>query len=124
MTRSICINHGCNKLVTFSRTNMDGTKRWRIHCDHCQKASYGKWPHRKGVTPYKTGKCSNHDMHLGFKCATDFTKVHPDAKGITEVDHKNGDHCDNSPENLEELCKYCHSFKGQRAGDFDNTRRK
>lgn len=38
---------------------------------------------------------------------------------MTEVDHKDGNHCNNSPENLDELCIVCHKIKGQMSGDYN-----
>jgi hypothetical protein len=121
--RPICINHGCNDPCTYSHKDAEGNPRWRIHCSHCQAASYGKWPHRPGVTPYKTGKCSNHDSHLGFPCATQFDAIPDWAKGITEVDHKDGDYSNHNLDNLEELCVICHKLKGQLTGDYNNQKR-
>lgn len=120
--RPKCINHGCNKPVTFSHKDEQGNRRWRIHCGHCQKASYGKWPHAEGVTPFKTGRCTNTDSHLGFKCATNWQQIPKWAKGMTEIDHKNGNHMDNRPSNLDELCVHCHKLKGQLAGDYRGHR--
>lgn len=114
--RPICVNHGCKKPVAH-----DG-KRWRVHCGHCQAASFGKWPHCEGVTPFKTGKCSNTDGHLGFDCLIKWSKVPKWAKGMTEIDHKDGDHTNNKLKNLEELCPICHKLKGQLAGDFNNRK--
>jgi hypothetical protein len=121
--RPICINHGCNEPVAYSRQNYDGSYRWRPHCSHCQAASYGKWPHRPKVNPFKKGKCSNQKGHLGFVCPTRFKLLPPNAKGITEIDHIDGDHTNNDPSNLQELCVICHKIKGQLAGDFDRTKK-
>jgi hypothetical protein len=121
--RPTCINHGCNKPVTFSHKDERGNKRWRIHCGHCQGASYGKHPHAVGVTPYKTGKCNNKDGHLGFTCFTRLEKAPKWAKGLTQVDHKDGDNTNNHPSNLDELCPMCHSLKGQLNGDFNGRRK-
>jgi hypothetical protein len=120
--RPICINHGCNKPVTYSHKDTNGNPRYRIHCGHCQKASYGGWPHAPGVTPFKTGKCSNTDGHLGFGCMIKWTKIPDWAKGMTEIDHIDGDHTNNDPGNLDELCPICHKLKGQLSGDFNNQK--
>ena len=122
MTRPICINIGCGQPVTFTRKDSKGNRRWRVHCSHCQAASYGRWPHRPGVTPFKTGRCSNHDGHLGFDCITNLPNAPDWAKGLTEVDHINGDRDDNSLENLQELCIICHKLKGVQQGDFGRIR--
>lgn len=121
--RPICVNHGCDEPVVYSNKDTQGNPRWRIHCSHCQSASWGKWPHRAGVTPFKTGKCSNVDGHLGFTCMIKWTKVPAWAKGMTEVDHKDGDRTNNDHKNLDELCPMCHKLKGQQSGDFDKTKR-
>ena len=122
--RPICINHGCNNgVATMAGRVHDNDPRWRVHCTHCQAASYGKWPHRTGVTPFKTGKCSNTDGHLGFDCMIKWSKVPNWAKGMTEVDHIDGDRTNNHPTNFDELCPICHKLKGQQSGDFDKTKR-
>lgn len=120
--RPICINHGCSQPVIYSHRDTYGNPRWRIHCSHCQAASYGKWPHRAGVTPFKTGKCTNVDGHLGFDCMIKWSKVPAWAKGMTEIDHIDGDSTNNNVENLDELCPICHKLKGQMNGDYNNSR--
>lgn len=121
--RPTCINHGCNEPVTYSHKDSEGNPRWRIHCSHCQQASYGRHAHRSGVTPFKTGKCANYDSHLGFPCPTKFESLPDWAKGITEVDHKDGDYSNHDLDNLEELCVICHKLKGQQSGDYNNQKR-
>jgi hypothetical protein len=121
--RPKCINPGCNKPVTYSHKDEQGNKRWRVHCGVCQKASWGGCAHPKGVTPFKTGKCSNNDGHLGFACGTDYDKA-PHLVGMTDVDHKNGNPMDNRPENLDELCPMCHKYKSKLAGDHNGQKRR
>ena len=116
--RPVCINHGCNQPVTYSNRNQQGQPRYRIHCSHCQKASYGGHAHRIGVTPYKQGRCVNQDGRLGFDCATKFDRIPAWARGITEVDHRDGNRHNNHPHNLQELCAVCHQLKGQQNRDF------
>jgi hypothetical protein len=120
--RPVCINHGCNTPVLPSAGKIsDPNPRWRVHCGPCIKANYGAQEHRAGVTPFKSGRCSNQDEHLGFKCVVDYKKT-PWAQGMTEVDHKNGDHTDNRIKNLDELCPMCHKHKGQLSGDYAQLR--
>ena len=121
--RPTCVNHGCGKPAASDHKKGDGTNRWRVHCSHCQGASYGRHPHQKGVTPFKKGICSNIDSHLGFPCPIDWKKIPSWAKGKTEIDHKDGNCNNNRIDNLDELCPMCHKFKSQLTGDHDNTRR-
>lgn len=111
MTRPTCINYGCDRLVTTCGT------RWRPFCSTCHKAGYGKGKLPKGVTSFKSGKCKNQDGHLGFTCAIDYTKA-TWAIGQTQIDHNDGNHLNNTPENCTELCDMCHTYKGKLAGDF------
>lgn len=116
-TRPICLNYGCNNLVTSSGT------RWRPFCSRCHKAGYDKTTTlAEGVTPFKTGMCSNQDGRLGFCCPIDYTKASW-AVGMTELDHVDCNHLHNVPENVMELCKICHHHKGKLSGDFKNQNR-
>ena len=109
--RPICLNYGCEKLVTHSGS------RWRSFCSRCHRAGYGAATLAEGVTPFKTGKCSNQNGQLGFECAIDYVKA-PWALGQTQIDHINGDHLENDPINCMELCDMCHTYKGKLSGDF------
>ena len=122
--RPTCVNHGCNGKVSVMEGKIsDPNPRWRVHCGHCQAASYGKWPHQPWVTPFKKGMCSNLDNHLGFPCVIDWKLVASAGLRVsTQIDHKNGDPADNRLENLQELCPTCHSEKGKRNGDFNGHR--
>ena len=121
MTAPNCINHGCGQPATYSGKDTKGNKKWRVHCGNCQKASYGATQHKLGVTPWKIGKCSNIDGHLGFPCPIDYEKA-PWASGQTEVDHKDGDHNNNDHANLDELCPCCHKEKSKRNDDHKGHR--
>lgn len=129
-TRTKCINPGCEELAAFDRTDVKGNKNWRIHCWRCHQYSYRKIkPNgqpvtlRPGVTEFKKFECCNKDGHLGFACIVDFTKLDSIlGRPITEIDHKDGNHFNNDPSNLEELCKYCHVYKGKLNGDFNSQR--
>ena len=137
--RPTCVNHGCDSLViaqSCTLSEAEQTNSWRPHCGRCQKAAYGGIDLAYGVTSFKTGRCSNIDGQLrltdgrkaGFECCMDWDKMDKTfhawkPSGITEIDHIDGDPSNNSIENLQELCKFCHSVKGQLAGDYDNSRR-
>jgi hypothetical protein len=82
-------------------------------------AGYGKTEYAYGVLPFKTGRCTNQDGHLKFKCAIDYKKA-PWAIGKTEIDHIDGNHLNNTLKNCKELCSLCHTFKGMLTGDFKN----
>jgi hypothetical protein len=119
--RPKCINHGCKTLVTYTAVFESGQKRWSVMCSACVKAGQGRQPWKPGVTPWKTGRCSNHDGHLGFSCTVNYKK-NPHFIGMTEVDHKNGNHVDNRKRNLDELCPMCHKLKSKLAGDYGQSR--
>lgn len=109
--RTTCLNHGCDNLTQHSGV------RYRPFCHRCHRANHGGAALREGVTPFKTGKCSNQDNHLGFACAMDYKKA-PWAVGLTHVDHIDGNHLNNNPDNCEELCALCHTQKGKMSGDY------
>jgi hypothetical protein len=110
--RPICINHGCNRGVTPS-----GPNRWRPVCHICHLRGYQEISLEEGVTPFKTGKCSNQSKHLGFSCPIDYEKA-PWVIGSTQIDHIDGNHLNNTLDNVQELCQPCHQEKGRINGDF------
>jgi hypothetical protein len=109
--RPICLNYGCEKLVTHNGS------RWRSFCARCHRAGYGAATLAEGVTAFKTGVCSNQNGQLGFGCAIDYVKA-PWALGQTQIDHISGDYFHNDPINCMELCDMCHTYKGKLSGDF------
>ena len=134
--RPICINYGCKKYCTTSNPG-----RFRPFCARCHQAgfTYRYRSYRtmadgstkiyiappvqlaEGVTPFKTGKCSNQKHgqkgYLGFPCPMNYKKA-PWAIGLTDLDHKDGDHTNNKIKNIQELCKLCHLEKSRRCGDY------
>ena len=112
LDRPICINHGCERGVHQSAPN-----KWRPVCQKCLINGYKGLPLGEGITPFKTGKCSNQSEHLGFPCPIDYEKA-PWAIGSTQIDHIDGNHLNNILDNVQELCQICHQEKGKINGDF------
>jgi len=58
---------------------------------------------------------------LGFKCP-----VHPSEwdffQGSLDMDHLDGNHFNNVPENVDTYCKLCHTRKSKEVGDWDRWR--
>ena len=109
--RPTCANWGCDKPVAHCGT------RYRPVCDRCHRIGYTTGVYPPGITPFRTGYCSNKDGHLGFVCCVNYQQA-PWAKGKTQIDHKDGNHLNNKPSNLDELCSLCHQHKGMLNGDF------
>ena len=112
-----CININCNNNVTYSRTNADGTKRWRPVCDKCHRASYGAIPLREGIIVVKKDYCENVDSRFGYKCT-----AHIPYSGALELDHIDGNQVNNKLNNIQTLCKVCHSYKSHKNEDYKKGR--
>jgi hypothetical protein len=79
-------------------------------------------------TEVETAKSSevpwiNGRADLGFSCYTNWKLVKKErAKIVTHMDHIDGNHLNNDPANLQELCPYCHDTKSNINGDKDPWR--
>lgn len=104
MTR-ICSVPGCGKKGQhLGMYGKDGQpyRRAKCHKHHSQQYGIGRYEylnHRKNY-------CENIDSRLGYKCTSTIVW-----EGQLEVDHINGIHTDNRPENLQTLCRNCHGYK-------------
>jgi hypothetical protein len=115
MTRPNCeqtLSNGqvCDLPATLLNYRVDGSPMWRNidgkpACYYCHS---NKYPHMKnrGYTAHKKNYCENIDGRLGKICTT--TISHP--KELT-VDHIDGNHDNDDPDNLQTLCACCHNLK-------------
>ena len=56
-----------------------------------------------------------------FFCPINWKKYKILVTGVFEIDHINGNHWDNSKDNVQSLCKLCHETKSILSGDKKNT---
>ena len=83
---------------------------------HFIKYGLGGWDYRI----HRKDFCENEDGRLGFKCTT--TIIDPEWQ--LDTDHINGNPSDNRKENLQTLCKCCHSIKTRDSKDYASPGRK
>lgn len=66
---------------------------------------------------YRKTYCENIDGRLGEKCTS---TIH--WPGMLHVDHIDGNHDNDDPENLQTLCANCHSWKTNQEMDWENRK--
>lgn len=129
MDERICIEEGCNSLGQhMGRIRLDGSI---IRRKRCYKHHVAHQATKKGLTPtqwtnsfhpylkYRKEYCENIDHRLGFTCTA--TIVWP---GQLQVDHIDGNHDNNEPENLQTLCANCHAVKTNIYRDWEDKKNK
>ena len=108
-----CVNDGCDNDVIV--------RDWKYYsfkhlCSRCNSLMKKNLPPPLGVTFYKKRYCENKDGRLGFKCPVDPNFEFPHS--VLHGDHIDGDHENNTMQNLQTLCSICHHLKGLKSGDF------
>ena len=108
-----CINDGCENDVAVREW-----KYWsfKSECSSCQNHRK-KGKNRPGVTIHKKNFCENIDGHLGFKCPVRSKKIWENFLQSLDLDHADGDHNNNIPDNVKTYCKLCHGKKSIDSGD-------
>lgn len=110
--RPKCVNEGCGRLAQHVHKNRHGEIRYRATCYDCHLAGMGLMNYHAGVTPRKKGYCENNGQY-GFVCLNKKLGI----KGYeTDLHHKDHNHRNNDPRNIDELCKECHTTHHAKEG--------
>lgn len=134
--RPTCEIAGCSNQAqdTGKNRTTDGTKVYRHHTDigfvcsehHAEltgrKKGMSKVDWRNSFHPslrYRKKYCENTDGRLGYTCTSNIVW-----DGMLDVDHKDGNHLNNTEENLQTLCKCCHAYKSNINKDYKSPGRK
>jgi hypothetical protein len=127
-----CINPGCERDSAAREW-----KNWsfKSECSRCMNARKNKQyileegikyildkkGNNLGIVIHKEYFCQNHDGHLGFNCP-----VPRDGwigfESSLDLDHVDGDHYNNNPENVRTYCKLCHGRKSIESGDCNSNK--
>ena len=117
-----CVNPGCNRPVMVR-----DWKNWSIksECGTCYKARITGYfgPAMAGITIHKKNYCENIDGRLGWQCPVQ-KKAWTDLNMLNALDleHTDGDHFNNTPENVTTFCKLCHGKKSANNNDCSNQK--
>lgn len=127
-----CVNHGCLNKVTPREW-----KYWsfKSECNRCstarKKGNYifedgVRWitnnrGNNCGIIIHKEMFCENIDGHLGFICPVPKNEWIKFQSGL-DLDHINGNHYENDPENVRTYCKLCHNRKSIKSGDCNSNK--
>lgn len=116
-----CINIGCKNPVAIRHWSAQGDPSLKTECSRCSAARI-KGRSLTGIVFHKKNYCQNKDSILGFKCPMDPERYNEFPNDIYDMDHIDGNHHNNTPENLITICKVCHARKGKESGDFNSQK--
>lgn len=85
----------------FTKKNPDYSKKWHENNKDKKIATHRNWKYRK----YKKNQCEVCNF-----VAIDWCQL--------DVDHIDGDHFNDDPNNLQTLCANCHRLKSKLSGDI------
>ena len=114
----ICINKGCDRPVAIRHWSAQGDPSLKTECTRCSGARK-KNKNIEGISFHKKHFCENKDGILGFLCPLDNSRYSEFPSDIYHMDHLDGNHHNNSLENLKTFCAICHTRKGKESGDFN-----
>lgn len=113
-----CINIGCDKMVAIRHWSTQGDPSLKTECKKCANARIQNKT-IPGITFFKKKYCENNDGILGFSCPMDKTRYNEFPCDIYHMDHLDGNHHNNTPNNMKTFCSICHTRKGSEKGDFN-----
>jgi 5-methylcytosine-specific restriction endonuclease McrA len=118
-TIPICINNGCDRPVGIRHWSAQGHPSLKTECYRCISAR-NKNRNIEGIQFHKKHYCENKEGILGFLCPIDYKRYNEFPSDIYHMDHLDGNHHNNSLENLKTFCAICHTIKGKKNGDFNS----
>ena len=140
--RPRCSSPECARPCDIISTRKDGSPLYRKICKTCHSSKTASKHGLKNLKevvamnagfdnptdyansthPYRRHRkdfCENIDGRLGYVCDS---VIRMSAQ--LEVDHRDGNHLNNDPNNLQTLCKMCHTFKTYANKDYATPGRK
>lgn len=113
-----CVNIGCTNFVAVRNW---GNWSFKSECSRCQN-DRKKNIIRKGIVIHKKNYCENFDGHLGFTCIVKSKESWVGYEMSLDLDHVDGNHNNNIPDNVKTYCKICHNKKSKEQGDCSNKK--
>ena len=118
----LCINTGCTKQVSirhWAASKVSDIPSLKTECSRCSNARL-KNRNIEGVVFHKKHYCENQKNVLGFQCPCDPKLMNDFPPDVFHMDHLNGNHEDNSLQNVQTSCSICHTRKGKENNDFNS----
>ena len=113
-----CVNDGCDRNVAIRHWSAQGDPSLKTECSKCYNTRIKNIP-IDGIVYHKKNYCENCDGILGFICPMDKSRYLEFSCHIYHLDHIDGNHHNNTLENLKTFCSICHTRKGKENGDFN-----
>ena len=117
-----CVNGGCERCVEVRSWSIGGVPSLKTECRPCSHARKCNKP-LEGITFHKKSYCENIDGFLGFKCPVPPEEIRNFNQSIFELEHVDGNHWNNTRENVKTLCCLCHRQKTSLSKDADSTKK-
>lgn len=120
----------CHNEETARRNGVRTSRHLTAHRHGLTVTAYNHRNHP--YLQYRKDYCENVDGRLGFVCTftaptaqqLEATGLDGTFQGWLQVDHKDGNHTNNDPNNLQTLCACCHNIKTYQNGDHATPGRK